>query len=268
MRRYPRRDFTFGPGPISPAVKALIITNITVFVIVALLGTSLRLFVTETLGLVPGAVLKQLFLWQPVTYMFLHGTIGHIFFNMLALWMFGTELERIWGTPAFLRYFFITGIAAAATTIVVSLLPFESTSPLFNAVTIGASGAIYGLLLAYGLTFPNRAIYVYFIFPVPAKYLVMIMGGIALLSSIGDVGGGIAHITHLGGLVAGYVLLRGARLRPADEVRYRYLRWKLDRARKKFGVHTGGREEPWEWHFYESVFHTPKSAIRYPSCRI
>jgi membrane associated rhomboid family serine protease len=252
MRRPPSRDFTFtfGPGPISSAVKKLIIANVAVFVIVAVLSASLRLMLTSTFGLVPSAVLKQLFLWQPVTYMFLHGTIGHIFFNMLALWMFGTELERLWGTPAFIRYYFVTGIAAAVTTIVVSLFPFEWAASLFDTTTIGASGAIFGLLLAYGLTFPNRPIYVWFVFPVPAKYLVMIMGGIALLSAVGDAGGGIAHITHLGGLVAGYLMLRGVRLRPADEIKYRYLRWKLDRARKKFGVYSGGKRDTWDRHIH------------------
>jgi membrane associated rhomboid family serine protease len=149
----------------------------------------------------------------------------------------------MWGTTAFLRYYFATGIAAAVTTIVVSLLPYPATARMFYSVTIGASGAIYGLLLAYGLTFPNRPIYVYFVFPIPAKYFVMIMGFIALLSSIGASGSGIAHITHLGGLVAGYVMLRGPRLSPANEVRYRYLRWKMDRARKKFGVYSGGKND-------------------------
>ena len=124
-----------------------------------------------------------------------------------------------------------------------SLAPFAAAARMFNTVTIGASGAIYGLLLAYGLTFPNRPIYIYFIFAIPAKYFVMIMGAIALLSSMGDSGGGIAHITHLGGLVAGFIMLRGRRLSPANEVRYRYLRWKMDRARKKFGVHTGGQKD-------------------------
>jgi len=168
---------------------------------------------------------------------------------MLSLWMFGTELERIWGTNFFLRYYFVTGIVAAITTIAVSLLPFPETARMFHVVTIGASGAIFGLLLAYGLTFPNRPIYVYFVFPIPAKYFVMIMGLIALLSAMGDSGGGIAHITHLGGLVAGYVMLRGRHLSPANEVRYRYLRWKMDRARKKFGVYTGGKKD-WDKHVH------------------
>ena len=115
----------------------------------------------------------------------------------------------------FLRYYFTTGMAAAMTTMAVVAASICLRWPRYSrTVTIGASGAIYGLLLAYGLTFPNRPIYMYFVFPIPAKYFVMIMGGIALLSSVGDSGGGIAHITHLGGLVAGYVLLRGTASAP------------------------------------------------------
>jgi membrane associated rhomboid family serine protease len=177
--------------------------------------------------------------------MFLHGNIGHILFNMLALWMFGTELERLWGTRTFLRYYGVVGVAAAVSTILVSsLVPFAART--FYTTTIGASGAIYGLLLAYGLLFPNRPIMLYFVFPIPAKYFVMILGAIALLMAVSDSGGGVAHITHLGGLVAGYLFLRGRNLSPANEVRYRYLRWKMDRARKKFGVYSGGRRDDWD----------------------
>jgi membrane associated rhomboid family serine protease len=256
MRRYPSRgptysSFSFGPGPLSPAIKLLIAVNVAIFLVMFLMPAGLAQAVLEFLGLLPVSIFEAFRVWQPVTYMFLHDSqrIGHILFNMLALWMFGTELERMWGTNAFLRYYFATGIAAAITTILVSLLPFAATAPLFNTVTIGASGAIYGLLLAYGLTFPNRPIYIYFIFAIPAKYFVMIMGAIALLSSMGGSGGGIAHITHLGGLVAGFVMLRGRRLSPANEVRYRYLRWKMDRARKKFGVYSGGKKD-WDKHIH------------------
>ena len=131
MRRYPSRgpsysSFSFGPGPLSPAIKALIATNVAIFLLMWLMPAGLRQAVQEFLGLVPAAVFEAFRLWQPVTYMFLHDTraFGHILFNMLALWMFGTELERMWGTKAFLRYYFATGIAAAITTIVVSLAPF------------------------------------------------------------------------------------------------------------------------------------------------
>ena len=256
MRRYPSRgpshsSFSFGPGPLTPAIKILIVTNVALFLVMWLMPSGLRQSVQEFFGLVPAAIFESLRVWQPVTYMFLHDTneIGHILINMLALWMFGTELERMWGTKAFLRYYFATGIAAAITTILVSLAPFPATARMFYTVTIGASGAIYGLLLAYGLTFPNRPIYIYFIFAIPAKYFVMIMGAIALLSSMGNSGGSIAHITHLGGLVAGYLLLRGGRLSPANEVRYRYLRWKMERARKKFGVYSGGKSD-WDKHVH------------------
>jgi membrane associated rhomboid family serine protease len=251
MRRPPSRDFSyaFGPGPLSPAIKALVIANVAMFILVYVLPTAVSTGVVNLLGLRPSDVTGRAWVWQLATYMFLHGSLAHILFNMLALWMFGTELERLWGTRAFVRYYFATGIVAGITTVIVALLPFATTARMFDSVTIGASGAIYGLLLAYGLTFPNRPIYMYLVFPIPAKYFVMIMGGIELLLSTGD-SGGIAHVTHLGGLVAGYALLRGTRLRPANEVRYRYLRWKMDRARKKFGVYSGGRRDDWDKHVH------------------
>src|SRR6187455_1821130 len=110
MRRYPTRDtsysYGFGPGPLSPAIKALIIANVVMFLLVQVLP-ELQGF----LGLMPIAVIERLRIWQPLTYMFLHGSLFHILFNMLTLWMFGTELERRWGTRFFLTYFFATGVA-------------------------------------------------------------------------------------------------------------------------------------------------------------
>jgi rhomboid family protein len=185
-------------------------------------------------------VIGSLRLWQPLTYMFLHGGFGHILFNMLALWMFGVELERMWGTRFFLKYYFVCGLGAAATTAVLSFLPFAVFDHLYTALTVGASGAIYGILLAYGIYFPNRPIYIYFVFPVPAKYFVMIMGGISLLSSLGG-GGGVAHTAHLGGLVVGYLYLKGARLHILSELQYRFLKWRINRMRRKFDVYSGGR---------------------------
>jgi membrane associated rhomboid family serine protease len=243
MRRYPSRtrelSYAFGPGPLSSAIKALITVNVVLFL------ASYIVPINELLGLRPVDVVAGLQLWRPVTYMFAHGNIAHILFNMLALWMFGTELERLWGTRFFLRYYFATGIAAGASTIIVSLL-LGSSNPLYHTLTIGASGAIYGLLLAFGITYPDRPIYMYLLFPLPAKYFVMIVGAIALMSAMGDRGSGIAHITHLGGLVAGYLILRGRRIRPATELKYWYLRWKMNRARKKFGIYSGGRHDDWD----------------------
>ncbi|MCC7126358.1 MAG: rhomboid family intramembrane serine protease [Acidobacteria bacterium] len=194
---------------------------------------------TMRLGLSPRDVLTGGAFWQPVTYMFLHSTSGfsHILFNMLALWMFGTELERKWGTRFFTKYYFITGIGAAFTTLLVSLF----SNDVYFSVTVGASGAIYGLLLAWAMYFPHRTIYLYFLFPIPARIFVLIIGAIALLSSFGGPGGGVAHATHLGGLVVGYLYLKSLRIRPLDELRYRWLRWRMGRARSRFDVYEGGK---------------------------
>jgi membrane associated rhomboid family serine protease len=243
MRRYPSSavsSFTFGPGPLSPAIKALIGANIVVFFAQALAPA-----MTRTLGLMPSAVLGQLFVWQPATYMFLHAGLFHLIFNMLALWMFGTELERIWGTRYFLKFYFATGVGAALLTIVFSYLPFGFASALRVSIVIGASGAIFGLLLAYGLYFPDRPIYMYLVFPIRAKYFVMIIGAIALYSALGS-GGGVAGATHLGGLAVGYALLKGGRSHPFAEIKYRYLKWKINRVRRKFDVYSGGRADDYD----------------------
>jgi membrane associated rhomboid family serine protease len=113
-------------------------------------------------------------------------------------------------------------------------------------VIIGASGAIYALLLAYALYFPDRPIYMYFVFPIPAKVFVLIMGAIAFYSSLAETGGGVASATHLGGLAVGYLYLKGARAHPLSELKYRYLKWKINRVRKKFDVYSGGRADDWD----------------------
>ena len=241
MARYPSTSsVSFGPGRMTPAVKLLVIANLVMFVLNLIVP-----LMTLRLGLQPQAVFEQFALWQPVTYMFLHdiGGVGHILINMLSLWMFGTELERTWGTRFFTKYYFVTGIGAAVTSLILSLF-FDS---IYYTVTVGASGAIYGLLLGYGLYFPNRPIYLYFIFPIPAKYFVMIVGAIAFLSALGGPGGGVAHTAHLGGLVVGYLYLKGLRARPFDEIKYRWLRWKMGRARNRFDVYSGGRSSDDDW---------------------
>jgi membrane associated rhomboid family serine protease len=244
MRRYPSRhvsSFSFGPGPVSTALKALIGANVVMF----LVQFFFQPIATDLLGLRPIFVVRNFWLWQLATYMFLHGGIFHIVFNMLALWMFGTELEAIWGTRYFLKFYFVTGIGAAVLTVLFSLLPFEFAEQVHFANVIGASGAIYGLLLAYALYFPDRPIYMYLVFPIPAKIFVMIMGAIAFFSSMGD-SGGTANATHLGGLAVGYVFLKGARMHPLAELKYRYLKWKINRVRKKFDVYSGGRADDWD----------------------
>src|SRR5206468_748194 len=241
MRRYPSpqvSSFSFGPGPVSTALKALIGANVVMFVLTSLIAPDLKWI----LGLRPAFVLHNFGLWQLGTYMFLHAGLFHILFNMLALWMFGAELERIWGTRYFLKFYFVTGIGAGVLTVFFSLLPFDFARQVYISDVIGASGAIYGLLLAYALYFPDRPIYMYLVFPIPAKIFVAIMGAIAFLSSIGDVGG-TANATHLGGLAVGYLFLKSARVHPLSELKYRYLKWKINRVRKKFDVYSGGRAD-------------------------
>jgi membrane associated rhomboid family serine protease len=243
MRRYPSptaSSFSFGPGPISTALKALIGANVLMFLV-----TTLTQSVVPYLGLVPAFVLHQFWVWQVATYMFLHGGIFHIVFNMLALWMFGAELERVWGTRYFLKFYFVTGIGAGALTVLFSLLPFDFAQQIQRSIIIGASGSIYGLLLAYALYFPDRPIYMYFVFPIPAKIFVAIMGAIAFFSSLGDTGG-VANATHLGGLLVGYLMLKSGGIHPMSELKYRYLKWKINRVRKKFDVYSGGRANDYD----------------------
>ncbi len=242
MPRYPasyRVSYSIGPGPLSPAVKALVWTNAGMF----LLGLVVPSIVPY-LGLIPAAVVRRFFLWQPVTYMFLHAGLFHLLFNMLALWMFGTELERKWGTRFFVRYYAVSGVGAAATTIVLSLLPLPFAGALYLSLTVGASGAVYGLLLAYALYFPDRPIYMYLLFPIPAKYFVLIVGAIALLASIGGAGG-VAHTAHLGGLLFGYAYLARRRGDPLATLKYRYVKWRMNRRRRRFEVRPGGRHDDW-----------------------
>ncbi|MDM7995244.1 MAG: rhomboid family intramembrane serine protease [Acidobacteriota bacterium] len=194
------KTYMFG-GPITPTVKALIAANVGVFLLQILSHLLGSHFIDLYFGLVPIRVTREHMLWQFVTYMFLHGGIFHIFFNMLTLFMFGNELERYWGTHRFLTYYFITGIGAGFCSWLVAMNSWS--------IVIGASGAIYGLLLAYGITYPNRIVYLNFLLPLKVKWLVLIMGAMAFLSSISGSEPGVASIAHLGGMVVGYLFLKG-----------------------------------------------------------
>jgi membrane associated rhomboid family serine protease len=237
--RYPAGTFaySFGPGPLTPAVKALLITNTVMFVAIVLVPE-----LTMRLGLRPADFIGSFAIWQPVTYLFLHGSFFHILFNMLTLWMFGVELERMWGTQYFVRYYFVAGIGAGLTQVLLGILPFPFANQFYYPITIGASGAVYGLLLAYAMYFPHRPIYMYFVFPVPARIFVTILGAIAFLSAMSG-GGGVAHTAHLGGLAAGYIYLKSGRMHPISELKYRFLKWRINRMRRKFDVYSGGRAD-------------------------
>jgi membrane associated rhomboid family serine protease len=230
--------YQFGPGPLTPAVKLLLYANVSMFVL-----TWLAPGLVVLLGLQPYAVVEGLRLWQPVTYMFIHAGVMHILFNMLALWMFGVGLERLWGRDFFLKYYFITGIGAAATTILLAFIPGAFGATMWMSVTVGASGAIYGLLVAYALYFPDVPIYLWALIPIPARVFVLIMGAIAFMSSVSGNEGGIANTAHLGGLVVGYVYLKTRGGRPLADLNYRYTKWRMNRVRRRFEVREGGRHD-------------------------
>ena len=243
----PGRTLSLSLPPFTRAVKWLVIINAGVYLLIELLKVAepdLGYALFAILALIPQLVTHG-WIWQLVTYSFVHAGLFHLLFNMLALWMFGAELERIWGTRYFLKFYFVTGVGAGLLTVLFSLLPFEVAHRIQGSVVIGASGAIYGLLLAYALYFPDRPIYMYMLFPIPAKVFVAIMGAIAFVSSLSE-SGGTANATHLGGLIVGFLFLKGARIHPISEVKYRYLKWKINRVRKKFDVYSGGRANDYD----------------------
>ena len=145
-------------------------------------------------------------LYQFVTYMFLHGSFTHLFFNMFALWMFGCVIERTWGSQRFLFYYIICGIGAGLCQEIVQYISYGALP--INSITIGASGAVYAILLAFGMTFPEERI---FIFPLPvpinAKWFVCIYAAIELFSAMSSRGDGVAHMAHLGGMLFGFLLI-------------------------------------------------------------
>ena len=244
MSRYAPRPtavhYSFGPGPITPAVKWLIIANVVMFVATLIYEPIILL-----LGLTPQIVVERFWIWQLATYLFLHGGPVHILFNMLGVWMFGVELERLWGTRQFLKYYAITGIGAGLTVLAVGLV-LGSGSETYRFPTIGASGALYGLLVAFAYYYPDRPLLMFFLFPIPAKYFVMIVGAMAFLSAPQS---RVSEAAHLGGLVIGYLYLRAGRGGLSAEIKYRYLKWKMNRLRRKFDVYSGGRSD-WDRHVH------------------
>ena len=230
MHYRPTTQIRFGP-PITPVVKMLVIANVAIFVF-SLLVPRFGLNLNHALGLIPYRVTHSFYIWELVTYMFLHGGFYHILFNMLGLWMFGSDLEKTWGSEKFLFYYFLTGIGGGICYILIG--------PSVRIPTVGASAAVYGILLAFGMLFPNRIILVpilfFFFIPLRAKYLVMIVGGIALLNSLSVAATGINDVAHLGGMIFGYLYLR----RGGGEffgARSRYESWKREQLRKKFKVY-------------------------------
>jgi membrane associated rhomboid family serine protease len=186
---------SFGPGALSPFIKWMLIINGGVYVLQFIFPS-----LTYNLGLTPARFFSEFpnLLYTIFTYMFLHSTgmFGHILFNMFALWMFGTEIEHTWGSKSFARFYLYCGLAGAILTLIVY--------PSQAVPMIGASGAIYGVLIAYWLMFPRRNLYIYFLFPVKVKYAIPGMMILGFLFS----GGNVAHMAHLGGALFGLAYLK------------------------------------------------------------
>jgi membrane associated rhomboid family serine protease len=220
----------------TPAIRNIIIACTGVF----LVQTLLKLFFPPDytgwfqleFGLVPLAVTHGLRFWQPLTYIFLHDNIWHILFNLLFLWMFGVDLERTWGTHRFYVYFFLTGIGAG----LINVLVKTALNQSMTVPTIGASGAIYGVLLAAAIMFPDRQIWL-IPFPVTIPMKLYVAGAIAIefFSTLGADKDNVSHVTHLGGALVGYLYLRRGLF--MYRARNEYLDWKRRRAKRKFEVY-------------------------------
>ena len=213
MSDYRPQSFRFLP----PVVKNLLIINVIFFLLDSTFG-NFGINLTRLLGL-HYPLSENFFPTQYFTYLFMHGNFPHLFFNMFALWMFGYTLENAWGSKRFLFFFLFCGVGAGfIQNIVVAYEvwnftqlgyhPVSVARYMNNAVVIGASGSVYGILLAFGMMYPNMKVYLYFLFPVKVKYFVCFLGLLALFSGLGGGGGSnIAHFAHLGGMLFGFILI-------------------------------------------------------------
>jgi membrane associated rhomboid family serine protease len=216
---------SIGIPQMTPVVRKLIIACVSIWVVQFLLARMANIHLAQVFGVSAEDVIRGR-IWQPVTYIFLHstGSIFHVALNMLFLWMFGTELERIWRQRAFLRYFLVCGIGGGLAAVILGLFTDGRT------VTIGASGAVFGLLIAYGIVFAERTILFMLIFPMKAKTMALIMFVILFFNTFGQSSDNISHIAHLGGAIAGFLYLKRAWRIGSF---YRDLKWRYQRKRFK-----------------------------------
>ena len=229
-----------------PAIKTICIACVSVFLLqelsALLFGEAGVRFWTFGLGLVPYAAVFGFRIWQPFTYIFLHGGILHILFNLLYLAMFGADLERAWGSRKFYTYFFVCGVGAGIVDIIVKLLLDPHGRGTALVPTIGASGAIYGVLLAVAMIMPHRQVWV---FPLPVtvsmRVFVIVMGAIEFFSTIGVSGDNVSHVCHLGGMLVGYIYLRRGSY--GYSVRNYFSDWKRRRLKRKFEVYVRDHQD-------------------------
>jgi membrane associated rhomboid family serine protease len=235
-------------GYFPPAIKTICLACVAVFTLQKLsefaFGQPGWNFWLAWFGLAPQAVVHG-FIWQLFTYIFLHAGILHILFNLLYLAMFGADLERAWGSKKFYTYFFLCGIGAGLINVIVKELIFlaHAAGPdSLKVPTIGASGAIYGVLLAVAVVMPHRQVYV---FPLPVtvsmRLLVIVLGAIEFFGTIGSTGDNVSHICHLGGMLVGYVYLRRGSF--GYNLRNSYSDWQRRRLRKKFEVYVRDQQD-------------------------
>jgi len=227
---------------LTPAVRWLLIANFAIFFFEVLLrtfsGISAYNWFVLRFGLVPSAVTHGLRFWQPFTYLFLHdgSSIWHILTNMFMLFMFGRELELVWGRNRFLQYYFLTGVGAGLVNVVVNTVPVFWGHPPSDVPTIGASGAIFGILLACAILFPDRQVTM---FPIPIRMTmrtyVMVMTALEFLGTFGLGGNNISHVCHFGGMLVGWLYLRRGSF--LYGVRNTVTDWQHKRNRKRFEVY-------------------------------
>ena len=208
------RGVAFQTAPFTPVVKWLLIINVAVwFVFQVMMEGFLRVPFTSLFGLFPGKVLYEFQIWQLVSYMFLHSMqVTHILFNMLMLWFFGAELEQRWGSKFFFIYYMFSGIGAAILYClgVWGYSLYTGSQMGMIVPVVGASGAVFGLLLAQGIIFGDRIVYFFMLFPMKNRWFVAIMGFIQIASMMtsGVSGAETAYLAHLGGLASGYICLK------------------------------------------------------------
>jgi membrane associated rhomboid family serine protease len=190
---------------IPPITQALLIANVAVFLLQSAVGASLIVWFALWPPLPSGPVIAPSFqIWQLVSYAFLHGSPGHLFFNMLALYMFGSDVERLFGPRFYLQYYFASVVAAALCHLVVSSWAGGPPIP-----TVGASGGVYGLLLAYGIYFPRRTVMLLFPpIPMPARVFVTLFAALELWFGVTGTLSGVAHFAHLGGMLGGLLMIQ------------------------------------------------------------
>jgi len=199
--------------PLTKVVKRLIIANVGIWLVLVLILQGMILGgdnIFQWFALVPYRVITDFWVWQPVTYMFLHSGVFHILFNMLVLWWFGSELEQRWGSRFFFVYYMVCGLGAGAIYILGNLVYYLMTGQVMTmaAPLVGASGATYGLMLAYAILFGERMIFFMMLFPMKAKYFAMLVGFIELVTLMDSgMGSKVSNLAHLGGILVGFLFL-------------------------------------------------------------